>query len=309
MIAFVFKKFISMALSLFFVVTLTFFFMKAIPGNPLLKDMSIPKEITDSLMVQYGFKKPITEQYFSYLWQFLSGDFGKSLVHEGRSVKYIIKEGFPVSLLLGIQSLAVAISIGIGAGAFAAVKNKKWQDHCFTLVYSLGISMPSFLIATLLQYFFSMKLNLFPTANFDTFNHTILPTISLALLPTVFIAKLTRDNMVEMLQKPFVKFALSKGISPRRLLFSHILRNSLLPIVGYVGPMSVSVITGSFVVEKIFGIPGLGTWLISSILSRDYPVIMGLTIFISTFLLLVIFIVDIMYYIIDPRLKLKKEYD
>lgn len=309
MILYILKRFIVIFISLFFVISLTFFFMKAIPGNPFLKEMGIPKEILDNLIEKYEFNKSLHEQYFNYLKRNFSGDFGVSLVHEGRSVKYIITEGFPVSLLLGIQSLLVAICMGISLGAFAAAKNRKWQDHLFTLFYSLGISLPSFLLATLLQYFLSMKLHLFPTANFETFSHMVLPILSLSLLPTAFIAKLTRDNMLEIQKKDFVKFAFCKGISSSRLFFHHVLRNSLLPIVGYIGPMSVSIITGSFVIEKIFGIPGLGSWLISSILSRDYPVIMGLTVFISTFLLTMIFIVDILYSIIDPRIKLKREYE
>lgn len=306
MIRYICKKLLLIFISLLFVITITFFFMKAIPGNPFLKEISIPKEILDNLYVQYGFNQPIYKQYFIYMGHFVSGDFGYSFVYEGRSVKQIILEGFPTSLLLGVQALIFSITIGLFLGTIAAINKGRWQDYLISVFYSIGISLPSFLLATLLQYLFSMKYRIFPTANFDSFAHTILPSFSLSIMPTVFIAKLTRDNMVEILQKDFIKFAIAKGLTPFKLIFSHFLRNSILPVVGYIGPMSINIITGSFVIEKIFGIPGLGGWLISSILARDYPVIMGLSVFISIFLLLMIFIMDILYSIIDPRIEFEK---
>lgn len=307
MIRFFIKRFISLVFSLFFVITFTFFLMKAIPGNPFLKEQSIPKEILDNLYRHYGFDQPLFSQYLLYLKQFANGSFGTSFIYEGKSVSQIVIENFPISLRLGLQTLFISIFLGIFIGSIAALKKNKWQDKCSIGLTTIGISVPSFILATILQYFLAMKFQLFPVAKWGTFYHTLLPTLSLSALPTAFIARLTRANMIEILQKDYIKTAYAKGVSSFRLIFFHALRNAILPIMTYIGPMSTNIIVGSFVVEQIFGIPGLGRWLLMSIMNRDYPLIMGLCVFFSTLLMVTIFIMDILYNIIDPRISIYKK--
>jgi len=299
-------RLISLFISLFFVVTFTFFLMKLIPGDPFLKDQNIPQEVLDFLYKQSDFEKPLFSQYLIYLKKIMFLDFGKSLIFEDRSVIGIIKEGFPVSFFLGLKSLILSLSLGILGGTFSALKRKKWQDLTLMIIFSLGISIPSFLLGTFLQYFFSMQLPFFPVAKWGTISHSILPMLSLSLLPSAYIARLTRDSMIEVLEHDYVKLAKVKGISNFKFITSHLLKNSLFPLMGYIAPLTTNLIMGSFVVERIFGIPGLGDWLVTSILSRDYPVIMGLCIFYSFFLMVTIYLADVLYSCINPRIQIEK---
>jgi oligopeptide transport system permease protein len=198
----------------------------------------------------------------------------------------------------------ISLISGITIGSIAALKHLKWQDQCIMAGAVLGISVPSFILATFLQYFFSMKLDLLPVARWGTFAHSILPALALSALPTAFIARMTRASMVEIFHQDYVLTARSKGLNSFQIIFFHVLRNSLLPIVTYLGPLTTAILTGSFAVEKIFGIPGLGQWFVLSITNRDYTVIMGTTIFYSAFLMLCIFLVDLLYCFIDPRIQL-----
>ncbi|MBI5345546.1 MAG: ABC transporter permease [Chlamydiae bacterium] len=301
-----FKKILICYGSLFVVISLTFILMKSIPGDPFISEENMPKEVLDSLYRYYGLDKPIYIQYFEYIKGFLTFDLGPSMVYEGRRVNQIITESFPISFALGAQALFLAFFLGTIFGAIAAFKKDKWQDNLFMIFAVLGISVPSFLLASCLQYVFAMKLSLLPIARWGTFAHTILPTISLAALPTAFIAKLTRGSLLEVLAQDYIKTAKAKGLNPFRVFFFHTLRNGILPVISYLGSISANLLTGSFVVEKIFGIPGLGQWLILSISNRDYPVIFGITVFLSFILITIIFVVDILYSFIDPRIK--KEY-
>ncbi len=301
--SYLFKKIALLLLSLFLVTTLTFFLMHAIPGDPFIQDKAIPEEILNSLRAHYGLDQPLFTQYLKFLKGALAGDLGPSFKYEGRSVTAIIKEGFPVSLSLGIESLVLAIAFGITLGAVAALFRSRWQDHLAMVAAVLWISIPSFLLATFLQYLFSMKLGLLPVARWGTFAHTVLPALSLAAHPTAVIARLTRANMVEVLEQDFVLTARSKGLSEFQVLIKHVLRNSLVPIVTYLGPLMATILTGSFAVEKIFGIPGLGQWFVTSIMNRDYTVIMGVTLFYSALLIFWVFILDLLYTLIDPRIR------
>lgn len=297
------KKGSILLLSLFVVATLTFFLMHAIPGDPFTQDKAIPEEIMQSLYRHYGLDKPLYIQYKNYIVGLLTGDLGPSFKYEGRTVGEIIKEGFPVSLTLGLEALSIALFCGISMGALASIKQGKWQDHLMMVLAVLGISVPSFIIATFLQYLLSMKLDLLPVARWGTFSQSILPSISLALLPMAFITRLTRANMVEVMQQDYIQTARAKGLGTFQIFFRHILRNALLPVITYLGPLTASILTGSFVVEKIFGIPGLGQWFVMSVTNRDYTVIMGTTVFYSAILMFSVFIVDILYCFIDPRIK------
>ncbi len=301
------KKALLLLTSLWLVITGTFFLMHAIPGDPFIGDRVIPQEILDQLYAHYGLDQPIWVQYLKYLKGLFQGDLGPSIIYQGRSVGQFIKEGFPISARLGLQALFLAIPSGIFLGTIAAINRGKWQDNFSMAISTIGVSVPSFVLSTLFQYIFSVKLHLFPVARWGGFEHTVLPTLALAALPTAFIARLTRSNMVEVLAQDYIKTALAKGIPIFRVSIYHGLRNAILPVVAYLGPVISSILTGSFMIEKIFAIPGLGTWMIHSINGRDYPMIMGLTIFFSSFLMISIFLVDLLYTLIDPRIRFKKE--
>ncbi len=299
-------KFLNLLLTLFLVITLTFVLMKSIPGDPFMQEQAIPEEILDSLHAHYGLDKPLHIQYFKYLKGIVTWDLGPSFKYEGRTINDIIREGFPISAILGLFSLSLSLFCGILCGSIAALYRGKWQDRAAMIVAVLGMSVPSFIMATLCQYIFGMKLAILPIARWGTFSHMILPAIALSAFPMAFIARLTRSSMVEVLEKEYILTARAKGLSTFAIWKNHILKNSLLPIVSYVGTLFANVITGSFVVERIFGIPGLGAWFVNSIINRDYTIILGLTVFYSSLLMLTMFLVDFLYYFIDPRIKIKR---
>lgn len=301
------KKGFILLLSLFAVASLTFFLMKAIPGDPFTEDKAIPEEIMKAMYRHYGLDDPWYVQYGRYLKGLITWDLGPSFKYEARTVNEIIESGFPVSLILGAEALFLSLSMGIVFGALAALKQARWQDHALMIFAVLGISVPSFIMATFLQYIFAMKLDLLPVARWGSFAQSILPAFSLAALPTAFITRLTRANMVEVLNQDYIQTARSKGLSAYQVLWRHALRNALLPVITYLGPLTATILTGSFIVEKIFGIPGLGQWFVMSVSNRDYTVIMGTTVFYSALLIACVFLVDILYCLVDPRITIKRE--
>ncbi|MBN2478654.1 MAG: ABC transporter permease [Parachlamydiales bacterium] len=303
MIKYFLKKLIISFLSFFVVMSTTFFLMKAIPGDPFTSEENIPKEILNSLYAHYDLDKPLYVQYFKYIKGFFTFDLGPSLIYKKKTVFQIIKEGLPTTMLLGFEALCISISMGILLGTISAMRRGKVQGSLIMIVALLGISIPNFLFASFLQYFLAIKLKLFPMARFTSFSHSILPAISLASLPTAYIARLTRTSMIEVLSKDYIKTAYSKGLSKFQVIFRHAIKNSLLPVVAYLGPLTAHVLTGSFVIEKVFSIPGIGHWLISSIASRDYTVILGLSVFYSFVLIFIMFFIDIIYKLIDPRIE------
>lgn len=298
------KRFFSNLLALWVIITITFFLMKAIPGDPFTQEKALPKEILASLYDHYKLNDPLIVQYGHYLKSIIKWDLGPSFKYKSRTVNEIIKSGFPISITLGLEAALIAISMGILLGSLAAFFQHRWQDYSAMLVAVIGISVPSFILAAFLQYFLSIKLDLFPVARWGSFSQSVLPALSLAALPMAFIARLTRANMVEVLSKDYIKLARSKGLASRTVIVKHAMRNALLPVVTYLGMIVVNILTGSFIIEKIFGIPGLGQWFINSVTNRDYTVIMGLTVFYSIILLTAIFLTDIVYGWIDPRIKL-----
>jgi oligopeptide transport system permease protein len=300
---YILKKLFYFAVTLFTVVTMTFFLMKAIPGDPFTQEQAIPEEIMKNLYEHYGLDKPLYVQYFKYIKGFLTLDLGPSFKYEGRTTNQIIKEGFPISAILGLIALILAVFWGILWGSIAAFNKGKYLDHFAMLLAVAGMSVPSFITATILQYIFSIKLGILPIARWGNFSHMVLPSIALASFPSAFIARMTRASMVEVLQKEYILTAHSKGLSKFQIWKKHVLKNSLLPVISYLGTLFASITTGSFIVEKIFGIPGLGGWMVSSITNRDYTIIMGLTIFYSFILLISITITDIIYFFLDPRIK------
>jgi oligopeptide transport system permease protein len=303
MFKYVVKKFILLGISLYLVITSTFFLMHLIPGDPFTEEEAIPQEILAAMYRHFHLEEPVYVQYWNYLKGIAVFDFGPSFKYQGRMATDIIREGFPISFTLGLEALFLALSLGIFFGSVAALKRTRWQDSATMIVAVLGISVPNFLLATFLQYLLAMQFDLFPVARWSGFMHTVLPALALAAMPMAFIARLTRSNMVEVLQQDYILTAKSKGLSSFRVMWKHVLRNALLPVVTYLGPLAASILTGSFVVEKIFGIPGLGQWFVLSVTNRDYMLIMAITIFYSFILMFSVFIVDILYSFIDPRIK------
>lgn len=293
-----------MFLSLLIIITATFFLMKAIPGDPFTQEKDMPPEIYQSMMAHYGLDQPTYIQYFNYLKSVATWELGPSFKYKTQTVNDIINSGFPISLALGLQALLLALSLGILLGVVAAMHHNKWQDYSAMIIAVIGISVPSFLLASFFQYLFAMKLGWLPVARWGTLEHSILPVLSLSALPIAFIARLTRSSMLEVLQQDYIKTAKAKGLTGSVITIRHALRNALLPVITFLGPLTAGILTGSFVVEKIFGIPGLGMHFVTSISNRDYTVIMGITVFYSIILLLMVLLVDIAYGLIDPRIKL-----
>lgn len=278
--------------------------MRMAPGNPFNSEKPLPPAIQASLNAHYGLDQPWYVQYGEYLVNIAQWDFGPSFKYKARTVNELISDGFPISLMLGLEAIFLAVSVGVLLGVIAAMKHNKWQDYTAMIVAVAGISVPSFIMATVLQYFLSIKLGIFPVARWESFMHTVLPAIALASTPMAFVARLTRSSMLDVLSNDYIRTAKSKGLSQGVITVKHTIRNALLPVVSYMGPLSAGVITGSFVIEKIFGIPGLGMHFVTSISNRDYTVIMGVTVFYSIILLASILLVDIAYGLIDPRIKL-----
>lgn len=278
--------------------------MRIAPGNPFTSEKKLPPEIEANLNAHYGLDQPWYMQYVDYLVRIAKWDFGPSFKYKSQTVNDLINEGFPISLILGVEAILLAVSLGMILGVIAALKHNKWQDYSAMIVAVMGISVPSFIMATILQYFLAIKAGVFPVARWESFAHTILPALALASTPMAFIARLTRSSMLEVLSNDYIKTAKAKGLNQWAITIKHTIRNALLPVVSYLGPLSAGVITGSFVIEKIFGIPGLGSHFVLSIGNRDYTVIMGITVFYSIILLVSILLVDIAYGFIDPRIKL-----
>ena len=298
------KRIIFMFVSLFLIVTATFFLMHSIPGGPFTGERNVPPEIQKALEAKYNLDLPISQQYLLYLKGIATWDLGPSFTEKSSTVNDMINRGFPVSAHLGLQALLVAIFGGISLGVIAALYHNKWQDYSAMLIAVLGLSVPSFILASFYQYFFSIELGWFPIAKWETWKHTVLPTFALAASPLAFIARLTRSNMIEIMGQDYIKTAKSKGLSTFVITVQHAIRNALLPVITYLGPLSASILTGAFVVERIFGIPGLGREFVISITNRDYTVIMGTTVFYAMILVVMVLIVDIAYTLIDPRIKL-----
>ncbi len=309
MIQFLAKKAVILFFSLFIVIALTFFLMHAIPGDPFVQDKAIPEEILKALHKHYGLDQPLYVQFGKYLKGLLHCELGPSFKYEGRQVNEIIADGFPVSFYLGMEALCIAVFGGIVLGSIAALNHLRWQDHLTMVIAVIGISVPSFILASFLQYLLAMKLDLLPVARWGSFSQTIMPAVSLAALPMAFIARLTRANMVEVMQQDYIQTAKSKGLNSFQIILRHVIRNALLPVITYLGPLTAAILTGSFAIEKIFAIPGLGQWFVTSITNRDYTVIMGTTIFYSAILMLCVFIVDLLYCFIDPRIQIKNHID
>ena len=305
MLKYIVKRLAMAAVTIFVVATLTFFVMNLVPGGPFMSEKAISPQAQAALEAKYGLDKPLFEQYTTYLSDALHGDLGDSLKQRGRSVASIIATKFPVSARLGGVAVITALLIGIPLGCISALNRGKALDNAIIVIATCGIAVPSFVTCTLLLYFFGVYLKLLPTFGLSSPAHYVMPVIALAFYPTAYITRLMRSSMLDVLGQDYIRTAKAKGLSQVVQLFKHAMRNAILPVVTYVGPMLAYVMTGSFVVEKIFTVPGLGGEFIKCIQGQDYPVIMGTTIFLATIMVLMNVAVDIIYTIIDPRIKLK----
>ena len=298
------KRALFSILTLWLVATLTFFLMFMVPGGPFLAEKAPSAATLEALNQKYGLDQPKLVQYTNYMLKYVQGDMGPSIKQRGRTVNQIISAGFKVSARVGGIAILLAIFIGVPMGCIAALKRGKWLDNLIMLFATFGIAVPSFVVGTVLMYVLSVKLDLLPTYGLTSFKHYIMPVIALAFYPTSYISRLMRSSMLEVLGQDYIRTARAKGLSQFWMLFKHALRNAIIPVVTYLGPLLAYTLTGSFVVEKIFTVPGLGNSFISSILNRDYPMIMGTTIFLAMLVIGMNLLVDIAYKIIDPRIKL-----
>ena len=306
-------------ITLWLVITITFFLLHALPGDPFQSEKAIPQKIKEHLMAKYHLDKPLREQYVQYLKNISKGDLGMSMKVRGRSVNDVIKQSFPVSADLGARAILFALLVGIPLGITAALNRGKYQDKIAMVIAVIGISVPSFVLAGLMQKyfvdvhngFFINKMG-FPDflrirlSGWDSPEKKILPVIALGLYTVALIARLLRDKMIEVMGQDYIRLAIAKGVKPVNIVFKHALRNAILPIVTIMGPTIAAVLTGSFVIEKAFTIPGLGKYYIQSINDRDYTMVLGVTVFYAAFLIMMMIIMDIVYALVDPKIKLGK---
>lgn len=305
-IKYVLKRVFFMVITLWLIATITFFLMQLLPGTPYTNQERLSPETVAMLNKQVGLDKPVVVQYGIYLSNLLQGDFGISFQFKNQPVSHLLAGRVGPSLQLGLQAIIFGTVIGTILGTISAMKQNTWADTSATLVAILGRSIPNFVFAVLLQYIFAIKLHVLPIAKWDGFVYTVLPTIALAMSPLADSARFIRTEMVEVLHSDYVELARAKGLSRWEIAFKHGLRNSLIPLLTLLGPLAVGLMTGSLVVENIFAIPGIGEQFVKSITTNDYPTIMAVTILYSFMLIFVILIVDLLYGLVDPRIRVSE---
>lgn len=308
MLKFVLQRLASGLVTVWFIATATFLAMHAVPGDPLLNDKAVPPEIRRNLEARYGLDRPLPQQYLLYMSNMLQGDFGISFTQQNRRVNDIIREHFPVSALLGVAAILIAAAGGILWGALAALYRNRLPDRLIMLLVVLGISVPGFVFAALAQLLLVnlnrwLGFSLLPVAGWGTPAHLLMPALVLGLGLLAFLTRLMRSSMLEVINADYIRTARAKGLSPLRIFFRHQLRNAILPVVTVLGPAVAAITTGGFVVELVFAIPGLGRYFVQAVQQLDYTVIMGTTVFYGAFLVLMVILVDIVYGIVDPRIR------
>ena len=310
MLKYIIKRLIYSVITLWLIATITFTLIHCLPGDPFASEKAIPPAIKAQIMKKYGLDQPLHIQYFQYLGRLLHGDLGISMKERGRSVNSIIAVHFPYSLNIGIKAVIFGTVFGIIMGIISALnRGNKW-DTAALLVAIVGVSVPSFVVAGILQYLIILianttGINILPVAGFNNFASTILPSIALGLFSVAMVTRMMRASMIEVLSQDYIKTAKAKGCSPTGIIIKHGIRNAIMPIISYMGPMIAAILTGSFVIEKIFAIPGLGKYFVDSIFNNDYTVILGVVMFYASFLTLMVLVVDISYGLIDPRIRIQ----
>ena len=310
MLRYILKRLFSMLITLLIVITIVFFLVRMVPGDPLASmARNLPEQVKANFYAKYGLDKPLVTQYFLYMKGLLRGDFGDSLVYIGRPIKTIISDAIPPSLRINVQALLFGVTTGIILGTIAAYKRNKWPDHLVMFIAILGVSIPSFVLATGLQYFLSVKFRLLPTVGWTTkfgvkqLKYSIMPTIALSFGIIATYARYMRASVLDVLQQDYILTAKAKGVTGVQLALKHVLRNAILPAITILGPQIAGVIIGSFVIESIFGIPGFGQVYVSAITNRDFTQILGQTVIINALYIFSLLVVDIVYGMVDPRIK------
>jgi len=292
-------------LTVWVVITVTFFVMRLVPGGPFASEKALSAAAEAALKAKYGLDKPLMEQYFTYLKDIVTAfDFGPSLTQRGRTVMDIISDGMKTSAVLGLAAAGIALVVGVVLGAVAALRRNKLIDKVIMVFTTACVSMPSFIMGSLLLIVFAITFKILP-ANGTTTAGLILPVITLSLSPTANITRLTRSSMLDVLGQDYIRTAKAKGVSGTKIIFGHALKNALIPVITYFGPMLAYIVTGSLVVEQIFAVPGIGRAFVNSITGRDYPLIMGTTIVLATLIVFMNLLSDILYKVVDPRITLE----
>ncbi|WP_277613952.1 ABC transporter permease [Neobacillus muris] len=298
-------RLINIVLTLFVIATVTFFLMKQLPGSPF--DEEKLAVLSDNqraeFLSRYGLDKPVTTQYVLYLKNLAQGDLGTSYYFKGQSVVSILADRIGPSALIGTQAVILGLTIGIILGIVAAFRHNTFWDYSTMFVAVLGVSVPNFVFAALLQYYVGLKLGLLPVAFWESYSSSIMPSIALTLGVVATIARYTRNEMLEVLGQDYMLTAKAKGVKRIKVIYKHAIRNALIPVVTVLGPITVSLLTGSLVIENIFGVPGIGSLFVDSIKVNDYTTIMGLTLFYSAFFVLTMLVIDLLYGLIDPRIR------
>ena len=303
MAKFILKRLGMMLIAMFMIILLTFVIMHSVPGSPFTNTKGVPDEVIAAMEAKYGLDQPYYVQFFSYLGGILQGDLGPSYRYTGQTVNDFIASGAPVSARLGLVTVVFVLAAAIPMGILAALKNGKWQDMLLMAVATIGVTIPSFVIASLLIYTFSYQLNWLPTFGLDSWQGYILPVVALGGYSVSYIARLMRSSLLEVMGQDYIRTARAKGLTEFAVVARHALRNALIPVVTVLGPTIAGLLTGSFVIERIFAISGLGFYFVNSVSQRDYTTIMGMTIFYAAFLMAMVLLVDLFYCLIDPRIQ------
>ncbi len=298
------KRLVISVITIWALATFSFFLLKTLPGNPFQTEQLLKPEIQEKMMSYYGLDKPYFEQYLTYMGNLLHGDMGYSFKYTNRSVWDIIMQTFPISADLGLRSLAIGYPVGLLLGTIAARRRGKKADYLCVLISVLGVSVPNFVIGSLLQWVFGVKTGLLPIAQWKGFSYSILPTITLSIATIASLTRTMRASMLEVENQDYMKTAKAKGLGEKEIVWRHQLRNAMIPIVTGLGPAVATTLMGSFIVEQLFSIPGIGKHFTESVQALDYTMVLGLTIFFGVFLVAANFIVDILYGIIDPRIRI-----
>lgn len=303
---YILKRLIMSVITLFLIIAATFFLMHLVPGGPFLGDKNLPPNILHNLNAKYGLNRPLYLQFFTYLHDVMMGNLGVSVKQQGQSITGMIATYFPVSMRLGLVAIVFAVVMGTIMGIGSALKNGKGLDHTIMVLATIGTSIPSFVVATVSMIIFGVQLKWLPTYGLDTIQSYILPGFALSFFPLSFIARLMRSSMLDVIHQDYIKTARAKGLSEATVIIKHAMRNAIQPVITYLGTLMAGVLTGSFVIEQVFSIPGLGRTFVDSIQNLDYPLIMGTTIFYAALLILMYLLVDVIYVLVDPRIKLSK---
>ena len=303
MTGYVLQRLALMLVTLFAIITLTFFLMHAVPGGPFVSDKMMAPEIQAAINAKYHLDDPIWLQYINYLRGIATLDLGPSFKYPGMSVNQMIAEGLPVTAQVGVLAFLCVVALGVPFGVIAALNRNRWPDTLVMVVATIGVAVPSYVVATIALYLFALRLGWVPTFGVDDWRGYFLPVFALSGFWISFVARLARSSLLETLQQDYMTTAKAKGLKPGQILFKHGLRNSLIPVVTVLGPVAANLLTGSFVIEQIFALPGIGRHFVLSITNRDYTAIMGITIFYAAVLMVMIFVVDMLYLVLDPRIK------